>query len=413
MGKRATLVATLILLLASNYLVISCRAWSNGGFSPSPDSPNYGTHDWIAEHALDWLPEEARWWINANLNWYLYGTELPDNGRAPDGIGDVNLHHVYFGADGALIDDSAARRANETFNQALAYMLARDFASAAKYAGAMTHYIADVAVFGHVMGGGTDWGAEEHHDDYERYVNSKTSSYNSDWSAHLSFDGELRLITAYDAAVELAYDTTFDTSGRGLTCVWMDRNYDWSNQTFMMRAMESINLAVNYVTDVLYTLYTVYAASTAEPTAPFDYRITLNPSSITLRRGESSNLSVHIEPVLGEALMEVRLSVSGAPEGISCRFMAESGIPPINTTLTLSASQEAPAGTYTLTVKATYGDIVKEARFSVTVIGQEATWHGQIPLILAAIAVMTLAASLAAARRRRRRTLTSRVRRKK
>jgi len=59
---------------------------------------------------LDWLPSEARSWILEYMSWYLYGTELPDNGRAPDGIGDTHLHHVYFDADGRLMDDAAARR---------------------------------------------------------------------------------------------------------------------------------------------------------------------------------------------------------------------------------------------------------------------------------------------------------------
>ncbi|MEM1839451.1 MAG: zinc dependent phospholipase C family protein, partial [Candidatus Bathyarchaeia archaeon] len=266
--KRRVYVLTLLLtLLIQSHLIVGCYAWGNGGYSSDPSSPKYGTHDWIAEHALDWLPSEAKQWITANLNLYLYGTELPDNGRAPDGIGDTGLHHIYFSAGGALVDDAAARRANETFSQALALMLSGDFASAAKYAGAMTHYIADMAVFGHVMGSGTDWGAELHHSDYEEYVGKKTSWYYSEWSAYLSFDGDLRLITAYDAAVELAYDTTFDRSGRGLTCVWMDENYNWSNPIFVARALESLNLAVNYITDVLYTLYTTYVAQTTKPVA--------------------------------------------------------------------------------------------------------------------------------------------------
>jgi hypothetical protein len=27
--------------------------WSNGGYSVDPAHPDYGAHDWIAEHALD------------------------------------------------------------------------------------------------------------------------------------------------------------------------------------------------------------------------------------------------------------------------------------------------------------------------------------------------------------------------
>ncbi|MEM2136999.1 MAG: zinc dependent phospholipase C family protein, partial [Candidatus Methanomethylicia archaeon] len=224
----------------------------------SHSSFKYGTHDWIAEHALDWLPNDAKSWITANLNWYLYGTELPDNNQAPDGIGDTSLHHIYYSISGTLIDDSSARRANSTFNQALSYLLSGDLVLAAKYAGIMTHYIADMAVFGHVMGSGTDWGSEKHHSDYEDYVNTKTSSYNSEFNVFLNFDGDFRIITAYRAATELAYDTTFDVKGRSLTCVWMDQNYDWNNPTFRNRVGESINLAVNYITDVLYTLYVTY-----------------------------------------------------------------------------------------------------------------------------------------------------------
>jgi len=112
-------------------------AWSNGGFSSDPSHPKYGTHDWIAQRALDWLPDEEKQFILGNLNLYLYGTELPDKGKALGGIGD----------------------------------------------------------------------------------------------------------------------TTFDSSGEGLTCVWMDRNYDWSNPTFRNRCGESLNLAVNYLADLLHTLW--------------------------------------------------------------------------------------------------------------------------------------------------------------
>ncbi len=34
------------------------HGWSNGGFSTDSTNPKYGTHDWIAQHALDWLPSK-------------------------------------------------------------------------------------------------------------------------------------------------------------------------------------------------------------------------------------------------------------------------------------------------------------------------------------------------------------------
>ena len=89
---------------------------------------------------------------------------------------------------------------------------------------------------------------------HEDYVKSRTNSYDDDFNTYLSYDGSLDTMTAYDAAVNLAHDTTFDVDG-DLTCVWMDQNYDWNNPAFKNRCGESLNLAVNYLTDVLHTLY--------------------------------------------------------------------------------------------------------------------------------------------------------------
>lgn len=234
--------------------VADASAWSNGGYSDNPSNPDYGTHDWIAQHALDWLPSGEKQYIENNLAVYLYGTELPDNGQASDGIGDTSKHHIYYFSNGTLQDDSSAVRASEEYNITLSHLNANDFKNAAKHAGIMTHYIADMAVFGHVMGSSTDWGDEVHHSDYENYVNTRTDSYIDDFNTYLSYDGSLDTITAYDAAKNLAYDTTFDLDG-DLTCAWMDKNYNWSDPVFKDRSKESLNLAANYLADVLHTLY--------------------------------------------------------------------------------------------------------------------------------------------------------------
>jgi len=235
--------------------VTSGWAWSNGGYSDDPINPDYGTHDWIAQHALDWLPSNETQYILDNLAVYLYGTELPDNGQAPDGIGDAAAkHHIYYNSAGEMTDNSAAVRAATEYTRTLSFLKAKDYVSAAKNAGIMSHYIVDMGVFGHVMGSNTDWGDETHHDDYEDHVNKKTSScVCAEFNSYLSFDGNLTMLSAYDAAKNLAYDTTFDIDGN-LTSVWMDQNYDWNNPTFKNRVGESLNLAVNYFADVLHTL---------------------------------------------------------------------------------------------------------------------------------------------------------------
>jgi len=246
----------LALLLTFTSLSVSVKkglAWSNGGYSADPAHPDYGTHDWIAQHALDWLPANEIQFILDNLAVYLYGTELPDNNQAPDGIGDTTKHHIYFNSAEVMTDNAAAVRASTEYTKTLNFLKAKDYTNAAKNAGIMSHYIADMAVFGHVMGSSTEWGTEQHHSHYEDYVNDQTSSYNAPFNSYLSFDDVLSNISAYDAAKNLAYDTTFDTDG-DLTCVWMDQNYDWNNLTFKNRAVESLNLAVNYLADVLHTL---------------------------------------------------------------------------------------------------------------------------------------------------------------
>jgi len=249
------------ILLAAVLLVVAmlvphpAYAWSNGGFSSDPSHPKYGTHDWIAQRALDWLPDEEKQFILGNLNLYLYGTELPDKGKALGGIGDTTRHHFYFDSGKAVVDDVGAARASQLYVQVLNFLKSGDLVNGVKCAGAMTHYIADLAVFGHVMDSGTDWGAEKHHSDYEGYVNAQTSTYDSAFTSYMVFDGQLETLSAYDAAKNLACDTTFDSSGEGLTCVWMDRNYDWSNPTFRNRCGESLNLAVNYLADLLHTLW--------------------------------------------------------------------------------------------------------------------------------------------------------------
>jgi hypothetical protein len=266
--KKIIKLISFVILLGMPFLLLSAKpvlSWSNGGYSNGPSHPDYGTHDWIAQHALDWLPTEEKQYILNNIQTYLYGTELPDNSQAVDGIGDTAKHHVYFYANGSLQDDSSAVRASEEFQKALNFLISNDYANASKTAGIMSHYIVDVAVFGHVMGANTAWSAEVHHADYEDYVNARTTTYSSSFNSYLHFDGTLTVISPYDATKNLAYETTFDVDG-DLTCVWMDTNYNWSNPTFLNRAGESLNLAVNYLADVLHSL--CFAATLSPSPSP-------------------------------------------------------------------------------------------------------------------------------------------------
>jgi hypothetical protein len=256
MQRKQTACLFAIALLSTWFIASTAEVsgWSNGGYSADPNNPDYGTHDWIAEHALDWLPLEEKQFLLDNKIRFLYGTELPDNGQAADGIGDTTKHHVYYFANGSVQDDVAAVRAQEEYVNAVNFYNAGNFDEAAKRLGMVTHYITDMAVFGHVMGKSTDWGAETHHSDYENYVQDRTDSYAGEFDSFLVFDGNLDTLSAYDATLTLANDTTFDSDGQ-YTCVWMDQNYNWSDATFKNRSGASLNLAVNLIADVLHDFY--------------------------------------------------------------------------------------------------------------------------------------------------------------
>jgi len=277
---RILLASGLVLTLLA--LMHPAWAWSNGGFSADANNPDYGTHDWIAERALDWIPGNEKAFILTYRATYLYGTELPDNSQAAEGIGDTTLHHIYFFANQSLQDDAAARRARDMQNQALAAISAGDYALAAKWTGAMTHYIVDVAVFGHVMGSATDWGAETHHSDYEDHVQTLTDSPGAS-AITLSFDGTLAAISPYDAALALGRDTTFDLSGHGHTAAWMDQHYNWGDPAFQARAFQSINLAVNYVAEGVHAVWSTVTIVTTQSqvTTTTEQQTTSTTASLT------------------------------------------------------------------------------------------------------------------------------------
>jgi hypothetical protein len=270
-------VAFLAAFLTASVNCTQVSAWSNGGYSGDPANPGYGTHDWIAQHALDWLPQSEKQFLTDNLASYLYGTELPDNSQTPGGVGDTTKHHVYFYANGALQDDAAAVRAREEYANAKQAFDAGNFSGAAVHLGMVAHYVTDVTVFGHVMGAATAWGAEVHHSNYEDYVLTRTRNYTGDFNRYLVFDGYLNLTSPYDAAVAVARDSTFSLDGN---CTWMDQHYDWNDPAFRNRAGESLNLAVNTVADVLHAFRSESVTAELTPSPSMTLTSSPTPASV-------------------------------------------------------------------------------------------------------------------------------------
>jgi len=216
------------------------QAWSNGGYSSDPNNPDYGTHDWIADAALTIQIRDVTFLSTTYHAKFLLGTEAPDN---PAYIGDSTNHHVYYYSSGTLQDDKSAVRASQMYQVALGYLVSGDLENAAYYIGAMTHYIADLGVFGHTMGAYTDWGAEVHHSDYENVIESMIGSLSP--SA-----GPLDDLNAYDAALGVAETITFG-NGVIMSNIWMDSNYNWADSTFVTSAMASLYSSVAAVAAVI------------------------------------------------------------------------------------------------------------------------------------------------------------------
>lgn len=135
---------------------------------------------------------------------------------------------------------------------------------------------------------------------------------------------------------------------------------------------------------------------------PFDFNVQVEPSSIYAYKGGSAIVGIVVLSE-GEPLREVSLSILNIPRGVSYTFGTESVIPPSSTTLTITVSQEAQAGTYTLVLTATSGNITKNYILVLTILERERPWYEQ-PIVLAVVAAAILVVVLALTILRHRRS---------
>ncbi len=259
-------------------------AWNNGGRTKDLSNTKYGMHDWIAEEAVKMLPENEKEWINRNLSTFLLGTEAPDNQAIArkflgkhfaKNYGDSFWHHNYYDENNSLIDDSASYRAEQEYNKALEALVNGDAELACFYAGAMSHYVSDLAVWAHVIGEHSIHENEERskHEEFERSVEKTLRARKSKDPNHTSsifqefvrFDGSLDLITAYETATKVGLRTHL---GEIYSCKQMEKllpmgsqnngSYvdcdNWS-EDYIKETGISINYSINAIADLLHSLY--------------------------------------------------------------------------------------------------------------------------------------------------------------
>jgi hypothetical protein len=256
-GASAVALLVLVLLMGSAQ---GADAWGNGGYSSDQANPDYGTHDRIADLALTLTLQNVSFLKSTYHTQYLLGTEAPDN---PEFIGDSTNHHVYYFSSGQVQDDKSAVRARSVYGEALSKLNSSDLSGAAFLIGEMSHYVADVGVFGHTMGGSTDWGAEVHHSDYESRIDDLIGSHTVP-SSYVSSPNDV-----YNATLLLARSITFG-DGAIKTNLWMDANYNWSDTvSFAPSAWRSVDLSIVAVASAIDKLIIEAAyipPNTTEPT---------------------------------------------------------------------------------------------------------------------------------------------------
>lgn len=281
MGYFGRFVISSVCIATLSFFTPSSLAWENGGRTKNISNPKYGTHDWIAEEALNILPGNEQTWIKDNIIYFFLGTEAPDNQRIAReflGVqnalcyGDQSQHNNYYDINDALINDSASFRAQEEFDKSLEALVRPDLQKAAFYAGAMTHYIADLAVWAHVMGN------EEREDplrhaEFERSIDktiqakrfSDSNHTSSVFQRFVNFDGSLEATSAYQAATNVGLRTY---RGNRYSCRQMERflpmgrrqdgsyvDCDNWKPAYIEETGVSINYAVNAIAAVLHNLF--------------------------------------------------------------------------------------------------------------------------------------------------------------
>jgi Zinc dependent phospholipase C len=240
--KKTSIVFTIFLILP---FISSVSAWKNGSYgydlTQYDITTDYGTHDWIADAAIESLfaSNSTEWqWLKDRKTLAYIGTEAPDNsgvsmtldGVAITGFGDTTQHHVYFNIDGTVKEENSALRAKWCGDWANVYIGQNKLDAAAFYIGAMTHYIADLGVFAHVVENNIapdNLDFDLYHSTLEGYVGTRTNEYD-DFNEF--FNNGTYVINPqkpYNISVDVAWDSYKDptpTESTTRDAVWLHSN---------------------------------------------------------------------------------------------------------------------------------------------------------------------------------------------
>ena len=103
-----------------------------------------------------------------------------------------------------------------------------------------------------------------------------------------------------------------------------------------------------------------------EQAAPFEYSVSISPTTRTLSLGDTGSFAVTVTLTSGNPEI-VSLSLNGLPGDIQHTFSQASGNPTFTSTLTVDSSGSTSTGTYTFTVNANAASQVKTTTATLTV----------------------------------------------
>jgi len=230
--RARPLIVILIACVAALLLPAAALAWSNGD-----DWGNgYGTHDWVLQEANRLAAKQGAGWVRLKIA--LPHTDDPD----------TEFHdfwyHVYD-VWGAGHYGDAPKKVIEYYGKALAARKAGNSAAAARYAGIMSHYYADICCPLH-----TDQSAVEDkmHSRYEDRVETltDTAGENRGW---VSYDGykATRDVVAFSKSTAAASHQYYSALVKHFNSAGMD-------STVMGITKKRLNRAANGLADLLVSI---------------------------------------------------------------------------------------------------------------------------------------------------------------
>ncbi|MFI0233829.1 M20/M25/M40 family metallo-hydrolase [Streptomyces sp. NPDC017086] len=122
--------------------------------------------------------------------------------------------------------------------------------------------------------------------------------------------------------------------------------------------------------------YTIWKTAVGDAPAPADdFSVSADPATGTVSPGSSATVTISTATTSGNA-QNVRLSASGAPEGVSVSFSPSSVTSGQSSTATVQVAAGTAGGTYTLTITGT-GEAAHTTTYTLTVSGGsgDTTWQ--------------------------------------